>query len=196
MWLLAWPVFCILVGLAARSHFNRSLFGWAALSFLISPMFGFLFLCAAGKKSPGQLLVAAPPPPPLPILEPRTDLIRAEARRRIEPRLVAALFLAVGLVAAAPAARAGEGLTFGGATLCSVFLQGSPQSMENWGSWIMGYWSGLNSMAATRAAAWTGESLGGQAVLVNTVSECVANTRQTIQDAVNVAYSKAQAAGQ
>lgn len=206
MWLLAWPVFCVLVGIFASSRYNRNGFGWAALSFLISPLFGFLFLVAFGRSNkpssyaalaaqyapakPNPLAAMSAPPP-----EPRTDLIRAEARRRIEPRL-AALFFLVGLVVAATAAQAGQGLTYGGATLCSVVLKEPPEELPKWGSWIMGYWSGLNSMGGSQAAAWTGEKLGGEGVITNSVAECVLNQHQTIQDAVNAAYTKAQVAGQ
>lgn len=45
--LLFWIAFVVLIGIWA-SKWNRNGFGWAVLSFFISPLLGALFLLAAG----------------------------------------------------------------------------------------------------------------------------------------------------
>lgn len=45
--LLFWVVFVVLIGIWAHK-WNRNAFGWAVLSFFISPLLGALFLLASG----------------------------------------------------------------------------------------------------------------------------------------------------
>jgi hypothetical protein len=112
-----------------------------------------------------------------------------------------ALAIALAMATSTLAYAANQGLTFGGATLCdSVTYETDPTMLSYWGGWIAGYWSGLNSMQSTSQQSWVGANLGNNkkdsgAIVQAVWSDCLVHPHEALQEAVNAAYNRTQAAG-